>query len=101
MTQAKKAPTILYRVQLEDEIPVIGSGHRWVFAREGKKWAFILCPFSVNTVKLQLSVWQGIKKDRWKKEKFIRKYLRARLALLGRAPTSFELSALDTEGGSG
>ncbi len=97
MTQAKKAPTLLYKVQLEDELPAIGSGHRWVYARKGTKWVFILCPFTVNTVKLRLSVWQGLKKVRWEKEEFVRKYLKARLEMLNRSPTAFELSALDPD----
>ncbi len=51
MTKQAPAPTNLYRVHLQDELPAIGSGHRWVFAREGHKWAFVLDPFTVTTMK--------------------------------------------------
>ncbi len=95
MSKKKKAPTLLYRVQLEDEMPAIGSGWRWVYAREGHKWAFILCPFTINTVRIPLSKWQGIKRARWEKESFILAGLKARLDKLERSPTAFELSAFD------
>ncbi len=88
------APTVLYRVHLEDEIPAVGSGHRWVFAREGRKWAFVLCPFTANTVRVRIATWQGVKKEPQGTSKYIHDYLQDRLRSLGREPTSFERSAL-------
>ncbi len=89
------APTLLYRLHLEDELPTIGSGHRWVYAREGHKWVFVLCPFTANTVRTPIARWRSIKQEPWAKGDFIREYLRGRLKSLGREPTAFELSALE------
>lgn len=97
MTKTVRALTLLYQVQLEDEMPVIGSGWRFVFAREGTKWVFVLDPFSINTVKLSLSKWKGVKKTLWEDGTYIRNYLHERLEKLGRTPTVFEMSALKEE----
>ena len=93
-TALAPSPTILYKVQLEDEIPAIGSGTRWVFAREGRKWALVLCPFTANTVRLPIDVWRGIKRDRWGAGVCSKDYLRGRIRSMDRDPTAFEKSAL-------
>ncbi len=93
---AVKAPTILYRVHLHDEIPAHGCGLRFVFAREGHKWAFVLCPFTANTVRVKIATWRGLKKHPWGTSKFIQEYLQGRLRSLGREPTAFERSALSS-----
>ncbi len=90
------APTQLYRVHLQDEIPAIGSGMRWIYVREGTKWAFILCPFTANTVRLPIATWRGIKADLWGAGDFIREFLRGRLRSMEREPTAFEQSALES-----
>ncbi len=95
MTKQVRAPTNLYRVQLQDELPAIGSGHRWVFAREGTKWAFILDPFTVTTAKVRIAAWRGIKRERVPHSTYIINHMRHRLVLLNRAPTAFERTALE------
>ncbi len=94
MTKQAPAPTNLYRVHLQDELPAIGSGHRWVYAREGTKWAFILDPFTVTTVKVRIAVWRGIKRERIPHSAHIINHMKQRLVSLNRAPTAFERTAL-------
>ncbi len=97
----KRAKTELFRLQLQDELPAIGSGHRWVFVREGRKWVFILCPFTVTTTKVRVGVWRGLKHGPpLIRSPYIIKHMKRTLVLLGRSPTAFEKSALETEGTS-
>ncbi len=94
MTKQAPAPTELYRVQLQDELPAIGSGLRWVYAREGHKWAFVLCPFTVTTVKMRIEAWRAVKRERVARSTYITNYMKQRLVSLNRAPTAFERTAL-------
>ncbi len=97
----KSAMTEMFKVHLQDELPAIGSGHRWVFAREGKKWVFVLCPFTVTTTKVRMGVWQGIKRGSpLTRSNYIISHMKRTLAFMGRPPTAFEKSAIEMEGAS-
>ena len=51
----------LYRVQFQDEAPPIGSGFRFVFVKEGRKWVYLLCPNTVKTCRLRMEKWRTLK----------------------------------------
>ncbi len=54
------APVNLFTVQLQDEAPVIGSGFRFVFVKHGRKWVYLLSPYTMQACKLRRSVWERL-----------------------------------------
>ncbi len=93
----KRAPSAkpkFYKVHLQDELPAIGSGHRLVFAREGRKWVFILYPFDVTTVKMKLAAWERVKREEVDCTEYVINHMEKRLRLMKRLPTAFEKSVL-------
>ncbi len=88
------AKTEMFKVQLQDELPTIGSGHRWVFAREGRKWVFVLDPFTITTTKVRVERWRAVKKEQITCSSHILQYMRQRLDACERPTTAFEKSAL-------
>ena len=39
---------------LKDEIPKLGSGHRWSYCKLGRKWAYICDPVLFKRIKVRL-----------------------------------------------
>lgn len=54
------APVTLFSVQLQDQAPAIGSGFRFIFVKCGRKWVYLLSPFTMNACKLRRSVWEAL-----------------------------------------
>lgn len=48
----------LYTVHFQDEAPAIGSGFRFVLAREGRKWVHLLDPYTLRGARLRLHLWR-------------------------------------------
>ena len=55
------APTTLFTILFKDEAPVIGSGFRFVFAKRGHKWVYLLSPYTMRACKIRRAVWDGLK----------------------------------------
>jgi len=66
-----------YRVHIIDEAGSIGSGHRLVFAKEGRLRTTIRCPFTCMSKELATSVWQRMRPVKVPKPKDIAKKVRA------------------------
>lgn len=47
---------------LQDEIPKVGSGHRWVWAKTGLKWVYIHDPYRDVKLRLSKKIYSTIKK---------------------------------------
>lgn len=47
-------------VHLDDEAPAIGSGHRIVFAAEGRRWLSLCCPWTFRTARLPLPAGRAV-----------------------------------------
>lgn len=58
----KKKGFTLVKVYLYDELPRIGSGYRFVFAKEGRKWVHIKGYNNVNG-KLPLKRWKELQPE--------------------------------------
>ncbi len=54
------APVNLFTVQLQDEAPAIGSGYRFLFVKHGRKWVYLLSPYTMQACKLRRSVWERL-----------------------------------------
>lgn len=52
----------LLRAYFEDQARPIGSGWRWVFAKEGHRWVTILDPWNRYTVRIPMRRWPTIGK---------------------------------------
>lgn len=55
------APARLFTVTLQDEAPAIGCGMRFLFAKEGRKWVYLLSPFTLRAARLSWPTWEGLK----------------------------------------
>jgi len=51
-----------YKVWLQDEAPKIGSGIRWLFAFEGRKWTYLLA-FNLDQQRLSTKAWERVRKE--------------------------------------
>lgn len=60
MTAKPPAPALPFRVLFKDEAPAMGSGLRFVFARIGRKWVYLLCPYTLKACKLRLWKWKTL-----------------------------------------
>lgn len=87
----------LFTVTLADQAPSIGSGIRFVFLKEGRKWVYLLNPFTMRTARLKWATWEGLKplliNDDETRARVIRS-VKANLAHAGRNPTRLERQAI-------
>ena len=49
-----------FEIQFWDEAPSIGSGHRYVFAIEGRKWVQLVAP-TLQTGRLTVAQWLALR----------------------------------------
>lgn len=55
------APVHLFTVQLQDEAPAIGCGFRFVFVKQGRKWVYLLSPYTMRACKIERGVWDELR----------------------------------------
>lgn len=54
------APVHLFSIMLKDEAPAIGSGFRFVFVKHGRKWVYLLSPYTMRACKVRQEVWGAL-----------------------------------------
>ena len=86
------APVLLFSVMLKDEAPAIGCGYRFVFVKRGRKWVYLLSPWTMRACKVTRRVWDALAPVEAAPEALAR----ARQALLDshREPTRLERQAI-------
>ncbi len=91
------ATSRLFTVTLADQAPAIGCGMRFVFVKEGRKWVYLLAPFTMRTARLSWPVWKGLRPlliDDVDTRARVRKAVEQNLRNAGREPTRLEQRAL-------
>lgn len=54
-------PLQCFNIMFKDEAPAIGSGMRFVFAKFGRKWVYLLSPYSLKSCRISLKTWTDLK----------------------------------------
>lgn len=54
------APVRFLSVHLKDEAPAIGSGLRFVFVKQGRKWVYLLSPYTMRACKMRRGTWEAL-----------------------------------------
>ncbi len=91
------APSRLFTVTLADQAPAIGTGMRFVFVKEGRKWVYLLSPFTMRTARLRWPVWEALKPlliDDPLTRARVRKAVEKNIHKANREPTRLEQRAL-------
>ncbi len=95
-----KSPARLFTAMLQDEAPSMGSGLRFIFVKEGRKWVYLLNPFTMRTARLKWAVWEKCKPllvdDEQTRARVIASVKR-NLERSGAAPTLLQQQALGEE----
>lgn len=91
------APSRLFTVTLADQAPAIGTGMRFVFVKEGRKWVYLFSPFTMRTARLRWPAWEALKPvliDDDETRARVRKAVENNLQHAGRPATRLERQAL-------
>ncbi len=87
------SPVSAFRVQFADEAPAIGSGARFVFARRGRKWVYLLCPYTMRATRLRRWKWEAMRVEPIEDRAVVARmndFLRRRVEASDRTPTILE-----------
>ena len=98
MARAVPAPTQLHRLFFQDEAPQMGSGLRFVLAKRGRKWVYLLSPYTAKSCRLLTTVWDRISVNTRIDDDALLKRINAHLQTAihhaNREPTALEKRAL-------
>ncbi len=84
----------LYRAHFNDECPAIGAGWRFIWVKEGRKWAYLVYAPTALTVRMKLATFEGLHADACSPSSHLIELLAARIVALGREPTRLETEIL-------
>lgn len=91
----------LLTAHFKDEAPVIGSGFRFVYVKLGRKWVYLLDPYTARTCRVSVEKWAKIRTHEVPPDPALRvaAALANSVARAERQPTRLEARALGGEHG--